>query len=108
MDGAQALVYTAGGLVLFIVYIVIVAQLPTLADGNVSGPLSTIGMVCFSFGVLLFLAISWAATKTNPEDNDPVKYFLMFTNLVVALPLALFSGACAVSAVADAKKTLSQ
>jgi hypothetical protein len=108
MDGAQALVYTAGGLVLLIVYLIIVAQLPSLADGNVSGPLSTIGMVCFSFGVLLFLAVSWAATKTNPGDNDPIKYFLMFTNLVVALPLALFSGACAVSAVADAKKTLSQ
>jgi hypothetical protein len=108
MDGATALIYTAASLVLLIVYLIIVAQLPNLADGNVSGPLSSIAMVCFSFGVLLFLAVSWAATKQNPADNDPIKYFQMFTNLVVTLPLALFSGACAVSAVADAKKTLSQ
>jgi hypothetical protein len=80
--------------------------IPNLADGNVTGPLTSIAIACLIFGVMIYLAVSSAATAAN-KSTESMLGFTMFVTFCVNLPLALFSFAAATSAVADAKRSLS-
>ena len=105
MDGAQALICIIFSLLLFIVYVVLMSQyLPSLADANVSGPLTSIGAATITMGFLVFLGLMYSISL-NP---DAVLMMTLFITTVVNLPLALFGFAAAISCIADAKKTLTQ
>jgi hypothetical protein len=104
--GLSVILYIVGALIVFIAAMVTMFTIPNLADGNVTGPLTSIAIACLIFGVMIYLAVSSAATATN-KSTESMLGFTMFVTFCVNLPLALFSFAAATSAVADAKRSLS-
>jgi hypothetical protein len=104
--GLSVILYIVGALIVFIAAMVTMFTIPNLADGNVTGPLTSIAIACLIFGVMIYLAVSSAATATN-RSTESMLGFTMFVTFCVNLPLALFSFAAATSAVADAKRSLS-
>lgn len=102
MEGISVFMYALSALIMAIIFLVLALQVPTLTDGNVSGNLTTIGIVTIFLGLFTFFAVTYYI----PTSPDAVLYFNTFITHVVTLPLALFGLVAGASAVADAKKSL--
>ena len=103
MEGISAAVYSLAALTTAIIYMVIVAQIPTIYDGPIAGNLITALTICFFLGVFMFFAVAHFV----PSHATNVLMWCVFMTHVVCLPLALFGAVGAAASVADAKKVLS-
>ena len=104
MEGISAAVYSVAALTTAIIYLVIVAQIPTIYDGPIAQNLISALTVCFVLGLFMFFAV---AHFVKPLYLTSVLLWCVFMVHVVCLPLALFGAVGAAASVADAKKTLS-
>jgi hypothetical protein len=105
ISGEWAFGYAIFAILLFIVFIIVFASLPSLTETKVTGPLMSIFVACILMGVLIWAAASVAA---NSAPDGSIATWTLFITLVINLPLALFGVATGVATLADAKKTLTQ
>ena len=103
MDGISAAIYSLAGLTTAIIYMVIVAQIPTIYDGTIALNLITSLTIFFFLCVFMFFSVDHYVQSHTTN----VLMWCVFLIHVVCLPLALFGAVGAAASVADAKKVLS-